>query len=82
MLVSIRVRFQDVPGTETIAEQLSPQRAEGSTQGRVLVRISLLVPRPDNCMGHPSFRPQESSCAAAAALWKYMEMSTFNAECS
>ena len=29
-------------------------------------RISLCVPSPDKCMGHPSGRPQEFSWAAAA----------------
>ena len=36
----------------------------------MLVRISLWVSRPDECMSHPSGRPQESSFADAVALWK------------
>ena len=41
-----------------------------SVQGRVLVRISLLVPMPDNSMGHWCSRPQESYRAAAARTLK------------
>ena len=36
----------------------------------MLVRISLWVSRPDERMGHPSGRPQESSCADGVTLWK------------
>ena len=50
-----RVRFNShkAPGMDPTAEQLSLQRAHSSTQGRMPVRISLWVPWPDKCMGHP-----------------------------
>ena len=66
----VSVRSQEAPGTDTTAEPLSPQRAEWGTLGRVLVRSSLWVSRPDEYMGHPLGRPQESSCADAVVLWK------------
>ena len=50
---------QDVQGAKHIAVHLSPRRAELRAQGRVLVRVCLWVPRPDNSMGHWLVRPQE-----------------------
>ena len=68
--VRVRVRSQEAPASELTPEQMSTRRPECSIQGRVLVRISLWVPRLDKCMGHPSGGPQDSSCAAAVVLWK------------
>ena len=68
--VRARVRSQEAAHTEPTAEQMSPRKAEWSTQGRVPIRSSLWVPRPDKCVGHPSGRPQVSSHVAAVALWK------------
>ena len=70
VLVRVMVRSQEAPGNYPTAEPFSPRRAEWSTQGRVLVRINLWVPSRDTCMGHPLGRLQESSRAAAVALWK------------
>ena len=49
--VTVRFRSQEALGTETTTVLLSPRRAEWSTQGKVSVRISLWVPRPDKFMG-------------------------------
>ena len=70
VIVRVRVRSQEAPAAEPRAVQLSPQRAEWITQGRLPVWISLWVLRPDKYMGHPSGRPQESSRAALVALCK------------
>ena len=70
-MVRVKVRSQKTTGPDPTAEQWSPQRAEWSTHGRMLVRISLWVSRPDKCMIHPSFRLQESSRAAAVALCQW-----------
>ena len=70
VMFRVRVRCQESPDTDPTAEQLSPRRSEWSTQGKVQVRISFWVPRPDKYMGHPSVRPKNSSSAAAIALWK------------
>ena len=60
----------------TRLQALAPNRAgvnlkaECSTHGRVPISLSIWVPRPTRCMGHPLGRPQESSRAAAVTLWK------------
>ena len=46
--------------------QLSSQRSELRAHGRMLVRFSLSVPIPDNCMCRWSCRPQQSFRAASA----------------
>ena len=68
--VRVRLRTQNAPATETPTVDLSPRRAEWSTQGRVPVRISLWVPIPDNCMGRSSGRPQKYSLVDTLVLWK------------
>ena len=70
VMFRVWVRSQKAPGTEPTAEQLSPCRAEWTTLGRLPVRISLCLPRPDKYMGHTSGQPLESSCEAAVALCK------------
>ena len=73
-MVSVRVSSQEAPGTEPTRVQLSPRGAELRAQGRVPVRVSLWVPRPDKCMGHWSGRLQESSQALHPGLQKDMLM--------
>ena len=63
--VTVRVSSQEAPGAEPTAVQWPPRRFQLRTQGRVLVRISLWLPRPHNSMGPWSIRPHESSQAAA-----------------
>ena len=65
---SVRVMSQEAPGTELTAEKLSPRRFQWSTQGRVPVRISLRVPWPVKCMGHPSGGAQESPSTAVSPM--------------
>ena len=70
VMIRVRVRSQETLGTEPTTVVLSPRRGEWWPQRRVSVRTSLWVPRPDKCKGHPSGRPQDSSCAAAVTLLK------------
>ena len=70
VMIRVTVRFQEPLGTEPTTVVLSPRMGEWCPQGRVSVRTSLWVPRPDKCKGHPSGRPQDSSRAAAVALLK------------
>ena len=49
--VTVRFRSQEVPGSEPTVEQLSPRRSKLRAQGRVPVRISLLLPSPHNSLG-------------------------------
>ena len=68
--VRVNVRSKGAPGAEPTAVQLSPRRAEWSTQGRVPVSISLWFSNPDKYMGHPFCRPQESSCSDVVVVFK------------
>ena len=70
VMIRVRVRSQETLGTEPTTVVLSQQRGEWCPQGRVSIRTSLWVPRPDKCKGHPLGRPQDSSHAAAVALLK------------
>lgn len=70
VMVRFTVRSQESPGVEPTAVQSSPGRVERSAQWRLPVRNSLRFPRPDNCIGHASVRPVESSSAVAAGLLK------------
>ena len=48
----VRIRFQDFAGADPTALQSSAQRAELWAHGRLPVRISVLIPNPDNSLGH------------------------------
>ena len=45
-LVMVEISSQEVLDPEPTAVRLSPRRADWSAQGRVLVSISLCIPRP------------------------------------
>ena len=69
--VRVRVRSQEGPGAEPTAGQQSPRMAELRAQGRVLVRISLWLPKPHNSLCPWSVRLQESSRAVAVGPDKW-----------
>ena len=62
---------QEAPGAEITRVKWPPRRAVLRAQGRVLVRISLWLPRPHNSMGPWLGRLQESSWVAASRTGKW-----------
>ena len=54
VMVSVRVRAQEIPGSELLALQWSPRKAEWWLHGSLQFRLILCVSRPASCVCHYS----------------------------
>ena len=70
VMVSVRGRTQEVPGSEPLAVQLSPLRAEWRLHGSLQFRLSLFMPGPDSHVCNSSVGPQKLPCAVLSRQWK------------
>ena len=70
---TVWVRFQEVRGTVPQAVQWSHWRNQWRANGRLLLRLSLWVPKPVSVVGQSSDGLQ-TLFAASSGLWKLLSM--------